>query len=888
MTASGPPTIDESIRRRFESAWRAGRPLAIEGLLPAAERPAYLATLEELVHIEIEFRWKQHQQPAANNAQEAPALVEEYLARFPVLRETTVVRRLIEQEFRVRSRHGDRPDLGEYRNRFLEIDFSQLTLINEPRTLPDSEGSAAPRIPGCDILGVLGRGGMGVVYKAWQQRLRRVVALKVLAAGPMARSDELARFRTEAEAVARLQHPHIVQIYEIGEQDGRPYCLLEFVAGGSLAARLAGTPQAVRPAAELVEILARTLQVVHEAGIIHRDLKPGNILLTAAQGLGQPKLTDFGLAKFWRADDADPNRQATETGVVLGTPSYMAPEQARGQSVQVSPAADVYALGAILYELLTGRPPFKAASVAETVFQVLHEEPLSAARLVPGLPRDLDTVCLKCLNKEPRKRYTSALELADDLRRFLDGRPIQARSTPLWEKAAKWGRRRPAAVALIALALVVLIGGIAAGFWHTLQIEAALLVADQRRREAETEHRRAEAYLQKARQIINETLDWVGHEQLAHVPHMEKVRPEVLKKALAFSLELLHEASADPALRQQVGQDYGRLAEALEVIGRTPEASQAHQEALKIQRRLIEEFPGRRGFELNLATTHHNLARLFQKTSRIDEASQHLRAALVLYDGLAARFPKDAECATSRANAYNTLGTLLHGRDPGAADKAYRQSLALRRALLQESPSHPEHRHLLAGTLSNLGYLAQQTSPGSLQEAEAHYREAKEMLDRLVHEFPDNSTYRRDLAGLCENMSLLAATRREWPKAEEYVLLGLSALEKLTRDFPGRPDYWLHRIRLQHRLALMRWQDGRSPDALAAYRQMLASYRSLFEAQPDNADVHKDLAARHARSRETLLKFRPLDAAAIDGLTAELLEGLHQSDYQKLLKKTGK
>jgi serine/threonine-protein kinase len=280
--------------------------------------------------------------------------------------------------------------------------------------------ATAVRVAGYEILGELGRGGMGVVYKALQADLNRVVALKMILAGGHAGEQELARFKTEAEAVARLQHPGIVQIHEVGEADGRPFFSLEYCPGGSLSQKLDGTPLSSREAARLVEQLARAVQAAHEAGIVHRDLKPANVLLAAD---GTPKVTDFGLAK--KLDDS---AGPTASGAVMGTPSYVAPEQAGGGTKWVGPAADVYGLGAILYELVTGRPPFRGETPMDTLLQVLEREPAPPSLLNPKVGRDLETVCLKCLEKQPERRYASAAELADDLRRFAEGDSISARS----------------------------------------------------------------------------------------------------------------------------------------------------------------------------------------------------------------------------------------------------------------------------------------------------------------------------------------------------------------------------------------------------------------------------------------------------------------------------
>jgi serine/threonine-protein kinase len=285
-----------------------------------------------------------------------------------------------------------------------------------------------PRADGYEFLEILGQGGMGVVYKARQVRLNRPVALKMILAGPHAGPQQRSRFHHEATAVARLQHPNIVQIYEVGELDGHPYLALEFVEGGSLARKLNGRPLPAGEAARLVETLARAIHAAHQRGIVHRDLKPANILLTAD---GVPKISDFGLAKLLEGDGLLTPTHQTQSGAILGTPSYMAPEQAQGLTRAIGPATDVYALGALLYEVLTGRPPFQGSSVLETLEQVRFQEPVLPRSLQATIPRDLEAICLKCLDKEPRKRYASTAELAEDLRRFQNGEPVSARSFSL-------------------------------------------------------------------------------------------------------------------------------------------------------------------------------------------------------------------------------------------------------------------------------------------------------------------------------------------------------------------------------------------------------------------------------------------------------------------------
>jgi WD40 repeat protein/serine/threonine protein kinase len=368
---------------------------------------------------------------------------EEKLARLTSEPEALEWRRLLLAALRMRTPASwDHP--------FLEHSTDSLAAC--PSLPGPADGAATyPEIPGYEILGELGRGGMGVVYKARQADLNRFVALKMILAGAHAEPEHLARFRREAEAVAQLEHPHIVQIHEIGQHQGLPFFCLEFVEGGSLAARLAGTPQPARQAAALVETLAQAMQVAHERGIVHRDLKPANVLLTAA---GEPKISDFGLAKRLGADAGQ-----TQSGAIMGSPSYMAPEQAAGSIHDIGPASDIYALGAILYELLTGRPPFRAATVLDTLEQVRHQPPVPPRQLQPRTPRDLETICLKCLQKEIHLRYPSAAALADDLQRFLRGEPIQARPVGTLGRLRSWCRRNPSLAFASSLAAAALVAG---------------------------------------------------------------------------------------------------------------------------------------------------------------------------------------------------------------------------------------------------------------------------------------------------------------------------------------------------------------------------------------------------------------------------------------------
>jgi WD40 repeat protein len=492
VPANDPEPLSESLGRlvdqvcnRFEAAWKAGTPPRIEDFLGDTPGPECAALLRELITLDVYYR----------RARGEDCWPEDYRAYLPDLGADWLVGVLED---------ADPPADGE--------------------TLPDARGPGNPvkatppgsRLPSFgdyDTLEEVGRGGMGVVYRARQRSLERVVALKMVLAGEHASPEELARFRSEAAALARLQHPHIVQIHEVGEHDGRPYFSMEFVDGGSLAQRLDGTPLPAPEAARLVQTLAGAVHAAHGKGVVHRDLKPANVLLTAD---GTPKITDFGLAKR-----LDLPAGATQSGAILGTPSYMAPEQAAGRGKDIGPPADVYTLGALLYELLTGRPPFRAPTAVDTLVLVQTEEPVPPSRLQPGVPRDLETVCLTCLQKEPARRYGSAQALGEDLRRFRTGEPIRARRVQVWERVGKWVRRHPAPAALSlvsGLAALALVGLIVGGFYGTRlakanadlesaksevetkndQLDRALHATQAKQKEVDAQRARAERYLYAA------------------------------------------------------------------------------------------------------------------------------------------------------------------------------------------------------------------------------------------------------------------------------------------------------------------------------------------------------------------------------------------------------
>ena len=511
--------------------------------------------LARLLCVDQRARWQRGEQVG----------VEAYLEQNPELHDDSEgLLDLIYTEVVLRQQAGEAPCLAEYLGRFPRFEES-LRLLFEvhnalekgsppsgsgrretppwPTTCQQDERSAeefSPKpdvsLPGYEVLSELGRGGMGIVYKAQQTRPQRLVAVKMLLAGVHASPTGLSRFRAEAEAVARLSHPNIVQIFEVGEHGGLPFFSMEYVEGKTLTAWVNSTPQPADEAARIVATLARAIHAAHLKGVIHRDLKPANILLGDD---GAPKITDFGLAKT--LDEA--GLSGTRSGEVMGTPSYMAPEQAAGRNKNVGPATDVYAVGAILYELLTGRPPFKAETTTDTLLQVLHQGPVPPSRLRVKTPRDLETICLKCLEKDINRRYASALDLADDLTRFLDGRPVVARPVSLSGRALKWARRRPSLAATLAVCGLALAVSLVTVAHHTASERSRTAQAREETRETLRKGRQAwfADDWTAARSYFDEVLSRVDGE-----PSLADLRPE--------AAELL--AGAERRLAQQADSRY--------------------------------------------------------------------------------------------------------------------------------------------------------------------------------------------------------------------------------------------------------------------------------------------------------------------------------------------
>ncbi len=818
---------------------------------------------------------------------------EAYLALHPNLPDDADTFELVYSEFALREDLGEAPALAEFEWRFpgfaarlrRQLELRRAIQLDEdpmarPSTWRPAQGNCEtvnaeadhqtwPAVPGYEIVGKLGHGGMGVVYKARQVRLRRLVALKMVAAGAHAGSEELARFRREAEVVARLQHPNIVQIYEVGEHDGRPFLALEYVDGGSLGAFLRHQPQPARPAAELVVTLARAVHHAHRQGIIHRDLKPANILLVSGGVVSgawsadtlptthdspltthQPKITDFGLAKSFPGEAGGRVSGAeTLSGALLGTPEYMAPEQADGRRGAIGPATDVHGLGVILYELLTGRRPFHGDNLADTLALVRFTDPPPPRRLQPGVPRDLETICLRCLRKEPARRYASAEEFADDVERFLDNRPIQARPVGLAERAWKWARRRPAVAALLLLLALVIGGSVPGltGLWlHArAQWDRAEANADQ----AVRRQQEAEASFQKARAAVDQLLVRVSEHRarLRDEPRMEELRRQLLEDALRFYQEFLAERGDDPAVRLRTASIQKSVGDIYGLLSRHGDAEGAYRRALDLLEPLVAEFPAVPAYRWELSDCQSRLGVVLGKTGAADKAAAAFQRAAEVLPKVEDQASETPETRRRRAARWNDLGSVLE--DTGRlreAEQAYRRAADLQQQLVDEFPAVPDYRLALATIRNGIGSLMQQANdPAKAEEA---FAAARDLRQRLVDEFPGNAEYRQHLADSHTNLASLLRLPGDHRRTTDAVAALRQALfhrQKLADDFPDVPDYRAELARTRNylggQLIFINDHDG----AEKAIRQALDVQEKLAAQFPAVPDYRRDLAATY-------------------------------------------
>jgi len=765
-----------------------------------------------------------------------------------------------------------------------------------PTVDPDSSTADAkspsakslPTIAGYQIVGELGRGGMGVVYKAKQRGLKRLVALKMVLAGAHAGEQQLARFHIEAQAVAALQHPNIVQIYEVGDQDGFPYFSLEFVDGGPLDKRLAGKPQPAREAARLLETLARAMYFAHQHGIVHRDLKPANVLMTTG---GVPKITDFGLAK--RLED-DGESSQTRTGTIMGTPSYMAPEQARGDVHEIGPAADQYALGAMLYELLTGRPPFMSPKHMDTIMQVLRNEPVPPTRLQPRVPKDLETICLKVLQKEVHKRYPDCLEMAEDLRRFSAGEPIQARPVSTPERVWRWCKRNPRVAALsaslLALLMAVAIGSTAAAITIAQERNAKELqrqAAEQARIAAETaqqlaEQRKEEA--ESARLLADDSAKVAGEQaglalttiqtlidkvqkQLQDAPQTQQLKKELLQTAMDGLKQVSQRAEGSTSIEATMANAHMKMGLIFRQLGETEEAFKQFMRCHEITQRRAAAKPESDAAKSNVAATLTVLGDMSQDLRRdMEGALDFYLKATALREELH-REPRGGEgkidpvaVTKALAETYAKMGLVLLRL--GDAEKTlgyYDSSLKLRQELADATPNDAVAQQNLARSFGAIGDLSFRLK--KLDLAREHHAKALEVRERLYQATPNNRL-KQEMAGSHGMLGEIALRSGDLQAARLPYQKALDLCRELLESDPKNVNYQRELGIAYYRAGTLAQCLGDVPTASQHFQDCLELREKMAAADPQNDRRRMELivvlphCGQHVRAAEMADRLR--------------------------------
>ena len=727
-------------------------------------------------------------------------------------------------------------------------DFFETLPVDDSQAV--SDGVRGQIVGDYQILGELGRGGMGVVYRAKHRKLNRIVALKMILAGKHSSQDALGRFIAEARAVAKLQHPGIVQIFDIGEHQGLPYFSLEFVEGKDLHKDLNSLPRDPKRSAEMVEQLCIAMQYAHDNKILHRDLKPANILLDKA---GRPKITDFGLAKSVEADASG----ATSDGSVMGSPSYMPPEQARGENASISPRSDLYSLGAILYQMLTARPPFVSEKPLDTVLQVISNEPVAPGKLHPGLPVDIETICLKALQKDPSARYENCRELAADLRRFIDGEPILARPVSRLERAWRWCRRNPKVAIPSTLASVFIMATAVISTWAWFETSAqAAVIADEK---VNVEKQRDEA--DRQRDLANEQrIIALANKEKAEKEREEADRQRTIanqQKVLAEEKEELARKQAnlalqniqfvvteiDSSLKKQPGSNELRIS-ILEAVSK------------KWDELDVELTGGIRGEAIpTLMTLRQKIAVAFYELDKLQEAEREFEK---LYAMGTERVEIKGRSDSARTNLAK-IGMFWApvkrrtGGDPEAAMKLLQSSIALVRETLEkpqpqpDSPTKNEILELLATLLQNEGveYLEQ----GRLPETSASFQEALDTMATVLNNI-------RTEPGFAE----LTDDQKDSKTASRQISHDKSALG----------------------LAYIVMRLGQTDRSIVLYEQAIAGRREIFARRPTMLPLKLEFAGHLSNYAQSMLWVDQIEKAEPlirESLT--LFEELHAADPEK-------
>eukprot|EP00913_Durusdinium_trenchii_P010893 g10222.t1 len=885
---------DESLARshqidricdEFDQARRAGKARRIEDLL--AENPGVdrARLLRELLLIELEIRHPQGESASADD----------YAARFP--NDTDVVDAAVETILLKRDRAAIEETVDVVQNAddgetYVPGDEAgQQTVVPGASTSPDLPASGGPggrQFGDYELLHEIARGGMGVVYKARQNKLNRIVALKMIKAGELAGDEEVKRFHAEAEAAAALDHPGIVPIYEVGEWRAGGvsspvyFFSMGFVDGQGLDARLKEGPLPPRDAAELIKTIAEAVHYAHDKGIVHRDLKPANVLLandgadaqatsdatsesalddataikqqnTAARRL-VPKITDFGLAKNIAADSG-----MTATGQVMGTPSYMPPEQAAGKIEQVGPLADVYSLGAMLYATLTGRPPFQAANVIETLKHVLEREPVSPSQLNPAVDKDLETICLKCLQKDASKRYDTARGLAGDLECYLAGKPISARPISRPARLWRWCKRNPLGATVAGLILFLAIAGpmVAAIQIDTnRRLDTALTGEKEATATAEAKERetaaalvqvelalaneqaalkRKDKALLETEKSIDAYVEVVKNAELLKDPRFKPLLKDLLKEALAHYERFIeeHRDEQDEKTRVRMAQAFFEIGQICSEKGSKDKAVEAYLQALEIRKQLARESPESTKYQRDIADVHNNLGVIYKEIGKLPDALSSYHHAVQIYEHVMHANPKVTRVQSGLAHCHQNIGILY--RETGKMMEAlssFQKGLKIREHLARAYPARANYQNDWASSHGEIGSLHHKT--GNRTAALASYRRALEIRKRLARVNPTVNRYQYNLALSHQSLGQFYFDIANMPKSVAEYRQALKIQSRLVDEHPTITEFQISLATCYKNLGVLYGKTGNAAEALASYQQSLRIREQLVR---ENSNV---------------------------------------------------
>lgn len=766
-------SVDSTVQRidiacdAFESAWQNEPRPRIEDHLD--DSPDRARLFRELLALEIELRQQSDE----------PCDPEDFCRRFPDL--TAVVEEL----------------LTEAETLAPNADGQSDTLPMSAADRTAQQRGAGTVFGDYELLEEIARGGMGVVYRAVQTSVNRVVALKMILSGQLASEEEVRRFHSEAEAAALLDHPNIVPVFDVGEHDGRHYFSMAYVDGDSLSDRLRDGPLPPAEAARFVRTIADAVACAHEHGVIHRDLKPSNVLIDRN---GSPRVTDFGLARQLESDS-----HLTATGQVMGTPSYMPPEQAAGSTSQIDVRSDVYSLGAILYSLVTGRPPFQAAHIVETLRQVIDDQPVEPRALNPEVDRDLETICLKCLSKERGQRYQRSAELVEELDRYLAGQPIVARSITRRERLWRWCRRNRLTAALIGTATLSLLLG------TVISIYFAILAG----RRAEQAERGVEVALTSLRSMI----DTVQH-QLRYIPAAQEIRRNLLREAMTS----LQQVSGQVQTQSQVDHQSAK--------------------ALVDLARLAVELGDEEG--LNSSAM----------------AESNFRAAVEMFRRIVPEDSQDHELLRDKAWAISEYGNFyLDLERDGQSRELLQEALELRQRVHEEFPGDVRDEFALAVSLSDWG--DQLAAQRQFEESISFQQQGLELALQCLEKQPENSAIQQRILACREKIGDAWHDLGQHDKAFPFYDENLTTILRLIDE--NATPYMVDALSYSYERLGNHYMMTREPQtALEMYEEMRLAVLRAIELDPGSRVVREGLAYAHEKIARARRALGQREEAAID------------------------